>query len=137
MRESTRQPSMSGRKMSSRMAEGWNSFTIDSAEVPWEVTMPLKPWALADSSSTRANARSFSTISTTRSPGCTESRSSSASLIVERGGGPTGSVDSGSERLTWGSPTCRSAATRAASIAALATAAASLDLRAVRDGGKA
>ncbi len=137
-RASTRQPSMSGRKMSSRIAAGWNSFSSVSAGVPCVVTTPLKPWSRALSSSTRAKARSFSTISTVRSPGCTASRSSSASFTSSGGTAASSSASSGGmSSAAVRSTRRRSAAWRAASIAALATAAASDDLRWVRDGGNA
>ena len=63
-----------------RDAVGMKSRASVSAAAPWDVTSPLKPLSRAVSSSNRAKARSFSTISTTRSPGRISSRSSSASL---------------------------------------------------------
>ncbi len=75
-----RQPCMSGRKMSSEITDGWNSRVIVSAPAPVLLTSPLKPASRAASSSTFENARSFSTISITRSPLEIESRSSSATF---------------------------------------------------------
>ena len=69
-RSSTRQPSMSGRKMSSVIAVGLVLARQRQARPrPSDVTSPLKPFSRAASSRKRAKPRSFSTISSTRSPG--------------------------------------------------------------------
>ncbi len=86
-RSRTRQPSMSGRKMSSVRACGLYSRAMARAAAPSEVTSPLKPFSRAVSSRKRAKPRSFSTISSTRSPGSMWSRSSPTSLIKRRGSG--------------------------------------------------
>ena len=79
-RSSTRQPCMSGRKMSSVSTAGWYSRTMARAAAPVEPTTPLKPFSRAASSRILAKPRSFSTISSTWSPGWMSSRSSAASL---------------------------------------------------------
>ena len=79
-RSMTRQPSISGRQISSVIASGLYSLVIASAAAPSEVTSPLKPFSRAASSSNRANDRSFSTIKSSGSPGSRQLRSSPTSL---------------------------------------------------------
>ena len=57
---------------------------------PSEVTSPLKPFSRAASSRKRAKPRSFSTISSTRSPGWMSSRSSPTSLTRTSAGSDSG-----------------------------------------------
>ena len=89
-RSSTRQPCMSGRKMSSVSTAGW--YSRDHGERRrrrCEPTTPLKPFSRAASSRILAKPRSFSTISSTWSPGWMSSRSSPASLAnVQPGSAP-------------------------------------------------
>ena len=100
-RSMTRQPSISGRQISSVIASGLNSFVIASAAAPNDVTNPLKPFSRAASSNTRAKARSFSTIKMVESSGFKQLRSSPTSLTslgVSRTSGwlsraPSGRVD--------------------------------------------
>ena len=57
------------------------SLAIARALAPRDVTSPLKPLSRAASRKKRAKPRSFSTMSSTRSPGRMLSRSSPASLM--------------------------------------------------------
>ena len=77
---STVQPSITGRFMSSTIASGLNSCASASPASPRRATRPLKLCSRAASSTVRANVASSSTISTTRSPAITSSRSSGTSL---------------------------------------------------------
>jgi hypothetical protein len=84
-----RHPGMSGRKMSSVTIVGMYSLISEIAAAAVALTRPLKPCRRAASSSTFANARSFSTIRIVRSPGWMLARSSSASLRLEAGVSPS------------------------------------------------
>ncbi len=105
-----RQPSMSGRKMSSVITEGWYSRVIASAAAPVVLTRPLKPVLRADSRSTLAKARSFSTIKSTLSPLMMSLRSSSAGLLLSSEPSTSCIASSGSVTISCGSwpPSSRS-----------------------------
>ena len=83
-RSRTRQPSMSGRQMSSVMASGLYSRAIARAAAPSEVTRPLKPFSRAASSRKRAKpGRSRRSAGRGRRAGCV---AVVADLVDQRGG---------------------------------------------------